>query len=466
VSGSGKTSLLSTFAEYLWETYQRVLALYSWDGGAIPTDVQRKIQQGLIRFWRTRTRSATGLALETIYLATKGYWPRRIDPKTGETSPAVELVPPVTVRYEQWYQGQKLASVPAASLIKPLLKPGTQQLIPVSEMEIREIATRTKGFELIGGVAYDGISSMSEVVMHFQDQQRGLGLIGGEKSSFGGVVKSGDLAFGGNNRADVGFAQTRAAQFVSNTLSIPYLVESPIFTGLSTEGTDQGGLSLVGLNLPGQAALTQAPQWFGNIVECDRWTDTEGKDHRTLNLQPFTDSQGRRHLLKSSASPWGVPDRLIDPAKGEGEPFSEFNLGKVFRLLDDDLKRSLESSDLSGVPGMPDGMLEVGEPAGVTDAGPTPAPTVPAVQAGRPQAPPQAPAAPTMPKAPQAPQAPSMPPPALGQAAPAGQPAGAAPIAPSATKAAAPPIPKGPAATAAPPPGPRPPARAPTAVKK
>ena len=58
VPGAGKTSLLATFATYLWDTYHKVLLLYSWDGGAIPTVLQKLMKQGLIRFWRARTRSA------------------------------------------------------------------------------------------------------------------------------------------------------------------------------------------------------------------------------------------------------------------------------------------------------------------------------------------------------------------------------------------------------------------------
>src|SRR5438046_1828501 len=52
VPGAGKTSLLAGFCEYLWEVYGKVLLLYSWDGGAIPTHVQRRMKQGLIRYWR------------------------------------------------------------------------------------------------------------------------------------------------------------------------------------------------------------------------------------------------------------------------------------------------------------------------------------------------------------------------------------------------------------------------------
>ena len=92
VPGAGKTSLLASFARYLWETHKKVLLLYSWDGGAIPTVLQQLMKQGLIRFWRARTRSADGLGIETLYLATRGYWPKSINAETGETSPAVELV--------------------------------------------------------------------------------------------------------------------------------------------------------------------------------------------------------------------------------------------------------------------------------------------------------------------------------------------------------------------------------------
>lgn len=368
VSGAGKTSLIATFADYLWETYDRILLLYSWDGGAIPTQIQKKIHQGLIRFWRVRTRSAPGLSLESLYFATKGYWPRQITPSTGETTPAIELVAPVTTRYElSTLDGRLLKIVPSASLIKPTLDPTTGQMLTVDKLMVKETVVRTKGFELVGGVAFDGLTSMANVVMDNQDYLRGHGLIGGEKSSFGGVVQSGQIKFGGNNRADVGFAQTRANQFVSNSLSIPYLLEGPVFTGLSTEGTDKGGLSVVGVDLPGQAALTQAPQWFGNICEADVVNDDQGLPHYALNLTKFTDPQGRLHLLKTSASPWGVPDKLIDPAKGAGQPFSEFNLGKVFKLLDLDLERALAEDPLPGAPGMPDQLVEYGEPARVEE---------------------------------------------------------------------------------------------------
>lgn len=355
IPGSGKTSLFGGFSEYLWETYKKVLLLYSWDGGAIPTDVQKRMRQGLIRFWRARTRSGGGLGLETMYLASKGYWPAKINPQTGETTPAVTLVPPVTVRYHVTCpQGHALQTVPAIALVQPLFCTPCGKFISQPELKVREEATRTKGFEMVGGVGFDGLTSMGGVVLDHMDLQRGEGLIGGEKSAFGGVVQSGGYKFGGNNRADVGFGQTRAHQFVMNSLSIPHLVEGPVWTALAMEATDEGGLPIVGAKLPGRAATDEASAWFGNVFETAKTPDDQGRTCFTIYLRPFVDPQGRRHLLKTSASPTGLPPLLRDPAEDLHQPYSVVNLGSVFRMLDEDLKRAL-LQPLEGAPGMDSG---------------------------------------------------------------------------------------------------------------
>ena len=341
VSGSGKTSLLKTFADYLWETHKKVLFLYSWDGGAIPTEVQKAMKQGIIRFWRVRTRSAVGLGIDTLYKATKGYVPRQINPETGETAPAVTLVPPVVSKFAcSCPKGHPLLVVPAASLIQSTFCNECKSLIDRAQLVIKEETRRTKGLELIGGVAFDGLTSMSTVVMDHMDHARGAGDIGGEKSSFGGVVISGDTKLGGNNRADVGFGQSRAQQFVNNSLSIPYLVEGPIFTALTAEAAEEG-LPIVGAKLPGRAATDEASSWFGNVLESATINRPEdGKRCRIIYIRPFSDSQGRKHLLKTSGS-GGIPDFLIDPPEEEKKPFVGFNLGLYFKMLDDELRKAI-----------------------------------------------------------------------------------------------------------------------------
>lgn len=370
VPGSGKTTLFDGFAVYLWETFRKVLLLYSWDGGAIPTQIQKRMQQGLIRFWRARTRSAVGLGIETVYLASKGYWPKTIDPLTGETAPAVQLVAPVTTSYAlRCPKGHPMQTVAHASLIVPTFCSECKTLIGPDQFQVAESAVRTRGFEQVGGVGFDGLSSMANVVLEHMDIARGAGLIGGEKPAFGGVVESGGIKMGGNNRADIGFGQSRAQQFVNNALSIPYLVEGPVFTALSMETTDEGGLSVLGLKLPGRAATDEASAWFGNVYEMGRHQDDRGKSHFALFLRPFTDAQGRRHLLKTSASPTGLPAVLIDPPEDEHKPGLVANLGDVFRALDADLRNALAQQDVADAPGIASAPSSYGESGATAAAG-------------------------------------------------------------------------------------------------
>jgi len=395
-SGQGKTSLAATFAEYLWEQFQKVLLLYSCDGGAFPTIIQRRIRQGLIRAWRLRTRSAEGLAFETCYLASKGYWPRTIRPETGETAPAVELVPPVTARYVlTCAKGHHLKTVPSVSMIGPTFCGTCKAMETPATMIVREEAQQTRGFEQVGGVFFDGITSMCGWFMGELDVSRGMGNIGGEKPPLGGPVRSGGVRFGGNNRADYGFAQQRAYQIVHNSLSIPNLHEGPVWTALPDDVTEGGGqLPVVGPKLAGSALTADALQWFGNAVEARIEKSDKDHDIRRLYLSEFVDSQNRRHLLKNSG-PGTLPKYLEDPPIDPVQPdpkqfFTGFNLGHFFKLLDQALQADLEADEqLGAVPGIS------GAPGDYGDAT--------TVETGAAAPPPEGAAAPTTPAAPSTP---------------------------------------------------------------
>jgi hypothetical protein len=389
-SGQGKTSLAATFAEYLWETFHKILLLASCDGGAFPTIIQKRIRQGLIRAWRMRTRSAEGLAFETCHLATKGYWPKVIDPETGETSPAVQLVPPMTAKYDCYCQkGHLLRSVPSAALIVPLFCGECKEMVTVAAMKVHEAVHQTRGFELVGGEFFDGLTSMCGWFMGELDISRGHGMIGGEKPPLGGPVKSGDIVFGGNNRADYGFAQQRAYQLVHNSLGIPNLCEGPIFTALPDDVTEGGGqLPIVGPKLSGSALTADALQWFGNAVEARIEKNDAGRDIRRLYLTEFIDSQNRRHLLKNSG-PGTLPKYLEDPPIDPVAPdarhfFSGFHVGHFFKLLDQALRDQLAAEDtVKDVPGLAGTPLDYGEAAVVIPgtAVRPPAATLPATPA-------------------------------------------------------------------------------------
>jgi hypothetical protein len=143
-----------------------------------------------------------------------------------------------------------------------------------------------------------------------------------------------------------------------------------VFTALAMEATDEGGLPIVGAKLPGRAATDEASAWFGNVVEMGRSLDDAGREHFTLYLRPFTDPQNRRHLLKTSASPTGLRDKLIDPIE---QPWTQANLGLVFEQLDEDLRRALAEKPIAGAPGIAATPTDYGDPFQLLPAAQAPA---------------------------------------------------------------------------------------------
>ena len=373
VTGAGKTSLAATMAEYLWETYRRVLVLASCDGGAFPTLVQARVKQGLIRPWRLRTRSAEGLAYETCYMASRGYLPAALNPATGECAPAAKLVPPVTVRYTLRCPKGHTITVTTQPQVKNMMCPGCKALVTPAEISVEEQAFQTPGFEAIGSWYYDGLTSMSNWFMSDMDERRGRGEISGEGTALGkdAVIVSGSLRFGGTNRSDYGFAQSRIRQIVNNVLGIPHLVEGPVFTALTYEVPELGErLGLVGPQLVGKAMLDSAPQWFGNVYEAAVVQGEDGLPRRRLYLQQWVDDERRRHLLKNSSS--GSLPPYVEDVPGQPK-FSGFHLGKVFAALDQDLQQTLDDAPETDIPGI------VATPTtyGVPDEAPAPEPAAP-----------------------------------------------------------------------------------------
>lgn len=362
-TGSGKTSLLHTVALWGWEKFQAITDLYTCDPGAYPTWVQRCVNAGILRVWRMRTRAGRDLVFETLYRATQGWWPRRINPRTGEVEPDVELIPPTTVRYRvRCPQGHELhtcttaeevgmlPAIPCATCGKPYT---------VADFRVERVTMRTPGFPEHRIVCYDGLSSMQSWQLHDLGQRFGRLELKGEEAAIGGKIVSGDLSFGGTTRSHVGFAQSRAEELVNNTLGIPYLVESPIFTALTHETMDEGAVTLVGPKLAGNAKTDEAASWFGNVLEAQVVQGQQsGTAQRRLYLSEFTDERGRKHLLKNAAGT--LPGYIEDPEYSIANPdqtgfFTGFSLGRFFDLLDEAVGIELGKTDarLADAPGLP-----------------------------------------------------------------------------------------------------------------
>lgn len=404
VTGSGKSSLLATLMRYVWENYHLTTLYYSSDGGGFPTDIQALVQKGICRIFKMRTRDTSdgSLSFETCQRSAQGWWPKSIDPATGETRPGEPMVPPVTDRYEmKCPNGHVVRIVAFPSLLLAAMCPVCKVHTTKENMTVVRTSHRTKGFETVGAVCYDGLSSMLSWMESDLGQRAGRLEIKGEEAALGGKVISGDLKFGGTTRSHVGFVQSRAQELVLNSLGIPNLVVPPTWTALTLETSDEGGLSVRGPKLSGRAKTDEGPTWFGNCFES--MVNTNDKEERIfrLCLAEFTDTSGVRHLIKNRASPGALPPFLEDPPLKPGQEsetaFQQFNLGLVYQLLEQARERAMAQIEqrYPDAPGLAEGIVEVGEavtaglPVGSAPTAPSAAPPAP-----RPAAP-RAPAATT-----------------------------------------------------------------------
>jgi hypothetical protein len=365
-SQSGKSSLLVTLAEYIWEIARMVTLYYLIDGGGIPPQGEALVRHGIIRLWRVRTRSSQGLTFETLDGVSKGYWPARINPKTGETDPNVTLVPPVTESYAQYCgAGHLIKTVPLQSLLIPTMCLACKRIIGPGEWKIVPTVKRTRGFENVGGMAIDGLSSSGTWLM--EDLSRRLDL-GGEKGAMGPVV-SGNMVFGTNNRAHYGSAQSRLNQMVLNALGIPGLVVPPVYTALVEEASESGGLMVKAPVIPGSAKSSEVTQWFGDTIGT-RIEERDGKRYRQMRLASWyepTPSGPVRHLCGVRSYPGRMPILIEEEEAPQGRPelaFQTFNLGYYLRLRKaaGEAIEAEYAQKYQDAPGVPDGIVEYGEP--------------------------------------------------------------------------------------------------------
>lgn len=428
-SQSGKSTLLGTFAEWVWATYGKVTLYYLLDGGGFPVQVQELVNRGIIRLWKVRTRSAPGLAIETMQRMSQGWWPARINAKTGEVAPNVALVPPMTIAYQMICpSGHVAGSSPVQAGLTQRNCPTCKVLVTAQNMTVKKTATRTRGFEQVGAVVIDGITSAGRLGMDDMAHRE----LGGEKGNLGGIVSSGDMRFGSNNRAHYGFIQSRLEQMVLSSTAIPGLVVPPVWTALLQEGSDEGGLPIRGPQLPGQAALTQVTQWFGDTIET-RILERDGKKIRAMHLESWmeqTNAGAIRHICGVRSFPGRLP-AVIEEIEGVDVPLSKFNLGYFYTQREQVAAqiRDEYQQKYANAPGVPEGEVEYGDP----QASPTvAAPAVAAPSAPAPR--PSVPGAPTVPAPAPRPAAAPAPAPAPKPAVPAGSaPTVGAPVTPTTT---------------------------------
>ncbi len=357
-TGTGKTSLLATYADWVWQKHKKITLLYTSDGGGFGTSIEALIKKGIIWVWKMRTR---GHAFETCARASQGYWPAQIDPESGETSPGCTLLPATQTEYTLFCsEGHKVMTKTNrnAFAIGVLCKE-CKKKVTLKTGTIKEKSQRTAGFENVGGVCLDGLTSMSNWIMQDMAKRAGNLELKGEESALGGRIADGEMFFGGNNRSHYGFAQVRAEEWLNNTTTIPGLVAPPIYTAREEKGTDSTSrLAVYGPKIAGSAKTAEVPSWVGNCLGTCIMTDDKGNPEWRLYLTQYRETDGIPHLCKTRAMPGMMPDFLSDVY---GEYFTVFNLGHFFDLLDSALEQTIKNSDqkYTDAPGLPQSLLSL-----------------------------------------------------------------------------------------------------------
>lgn len=357
---SGKTTLLATASEWLWEEHGKILFFNTAELGGFTSRVEQRIRQGLIRVFRMRTRddAENTLSFETMQLASKGYVPARfINHLEGEVEVGVPMVAPMQVVHTLYCpDGHEVRRTRSSAKLANNQCPTCRKPVTLVNGKVVTATTQTPGFEMIGSFAFDGLTSFSDWYLQDMSHRKNLE---GEKAALGGEIESGDMLFRGNNRSQVGMAQTRVHELVANTLSIPNLVVMPFWTAISTESSDDSGrLQIVGPKLAGDAKTFIACSWFGNVVEAEVVTNPQHDYIRRLHVSQFYDDNNRRHMCGHRGDPRFMPIHFEDAPYSDDKPPTEictgFSLATFMRAVELSIQKGMENETFGGrgVPGM------------------------------------------------------------------------------------------------------------------
>lgn len=343
-TGTGKTTLLATYFEWVWQRYGKKSRYYAGDLGGFGDKMQGLADAGIVevcRFASIDPDATRGLPIGVCAKITQGYWPAegQWDPESGLCEVGAELVAPATVFYSmKCKNGHVVKKANSPALLTATACP-TCKVMTTKEtcLSVDKETTINPGFEDVGCVGYDSLTSMGEWMMADLNFRAGNGTLGGMKGNINTVISAG-LTFGTGGMAAVGFAQNRIPDCPRNAVNIPGLVVPPIFTALEKKAADSDSkLPVYGPQVPGSAKTSDVPSYFGNC-----WITTkvqeEGREIHRLYLQGYRSPQDQiPHLGKSRVSPGALPEYVEDEPDAtveNGKSFSKFNLGYVFTLLE------------------------------------------------------------------------------------------------------------------------------------
>lgn len=327
LSGSGKSALVDTAAEYVAERFGHGTMCVAIDPGGWGNRRLSLVRAGVMKVYDPRNHVNF---FDTMDKLTRGAWPETIlDPDRGYADPTVRLVlprQPVFVR--KCPQGHEVARFDreAVMLATTSTCPTCGVVVTGANQQTERLVVRPALFQRIGLRAFDSITAMNDqgLILELPDMSaRGeLPTTGGGGSALGSAdaIRQGDTVYGTGSKAQVGFMQNRTYGWLTNIRAIPDQLLGAICTfGVEQSGGDDargGGEICYGLALAGTARTARAPGWVGNCLHATKEPDDMGHVRHRLWLTNHIDPRDafkRPYLAKHRGTPLGMPDFLEDP---------------------------------------------------------------------------------------------------------------------------------------------------------
>lgn len=351
-SGSGKSSLADTAAEYVADRFSQGTMCVAVDPGGWGNRRLSLMRAGVMKVYDPRNHINF---FETMEALTKGAWPETIiDPDRGFADPTVRLIMP---RQPMWMtkcpQGHPVAqyTTEAEMVAAQVSCPTCQVLVTAQNVKTERAIIKPALFHNVGLRIFDSLTAMNDMGLILElpaMSARGelpASSKGGSALGSADAVRQGTAVFGTGSIAQVGFMQNRTYGWLINIRTIPDQVLGAICTfGVEQSKDDEktGGEMSYGPAVAGKARTAKVPGWVGNCTHATKEPDEAGHvvhrlwltnhiDPRDINKYPY--------LAKHRGTPLGMPDFLQDPwdddpAKHAAAAWTECSLRKFFELLE------------------------------------------------------------------------------------------------------------------------------------
>lgn len=350
LSGSGKSNVADTAAEYAWEDFRAVTLCYAADLGGWGNKRLALIRAGIVRVWDPRNHVN---AFATMEMISMGAWPEiMIDAERGYAAPDVKLVLPRVVRYVPYcangHAVGPFSSEAEAARVDVVCAQCQARVTAATASRVQKQIVKPGLFKGVGLRIFDSMTALNEWgLMQVLPQMSADGELpktgsGGSLLGAADAVRSGEFKFGSGSMAQVGFMQNRTYVWLANIRAIPdQVVPSVITFGVEASKSDDesGGQMILGPKIAGSARTSAVPGWVGNCIHTSKEPVSDAPNapmaYRmwlTNHVDP-KDSRKIPYLAKHRGHPLGMPAFYQDPPDDPAKAWTECNLGRFFRDL-------------------------------------------------------------------------------------------------------------------------------------